>query len=68
MDKKINLVVRYGSKPLEFAKRKFANELESKTDIIDVLREVREVVNLGELDVMIEEQAQFGRRLTQKNN
>jgi hypothetical protein len=28
---------------------------------------VREAAELGELDTLIEQQAQFGRRLTQKN-
>ena len=55
VDGKINLVVRYGSKPLEFAKGKNAIELAS------------EAAELGELDTLIEQQAQFSRRLTLKN-
>ncbi len=55
VDGKINLVVRYGSKPLEFAKGKNAIELAS------------EAAELGELDALIEQQAKFGRRLTLKN-
>ena len=55
VDGKTNLVVRYGSKPLEFAKGKNAIELAS------------EAAELGELDALIEQQAQFGRRVTQKN-
>ena len=64
---KINLVVRYGSKPLEFAKGKNAIELASEAEVADVLRKVREAADLGELDALIEQQAQFGRRVTQKN-
>jgi hypothetical protein len=64
---KINLVVRYGSKPLEFAKGKNAIELAGEADVVDTLRKVREAAELGELDVLIEQQAQFGRRLTLKN-
>ena len=64
---KINLVVRYGSKPLEFAKGKNAIELASETEVADTLRKVREAAELGELDTLIEQQAQFGRRVTQKN-
>ena len=67
VDGKINLVVRYGSKPLEFAKGKNAIELASEAEVGDVLAKVREAAELGELDVLIEKQAQFGRRVTQKN-
>ena len=66
-DGKINLVVRYGSKPLEFAKGKNAIELASEAEVADTLRKVREAAELGELDALIEQQAQFGRRVTQKN-
>jgi hypothetical protein len=67
VDGKINLVVSYGSKPLEFAKGKNAIELASEADVADTLRKVREAAELGELDALIEQQAQFGRRLTLKN-
>ena len=67
VDGKINLVVRYGSKPLEFAKGKNAIELTSEAEVADTLRKVREAAELGELDALIEQQAQFGRRLTLKN-
>jgi hypothetical protein len=67
VDGKINLVVRYGSKPLEFAKGKNAIELASEAEVADTLRKVHEAAELGELDALIEQQAQFGRRLTLKN-
>ena len=67
VDVKINLVVRYGSKPLEFAKGKNAIELTSEAEVADTLRKLREAVELGELDALIEQQAQFGRRVTLKN-
>ena len=67
VDGKINLVVRYGSKPLEFAKGKNAIELASESDVTDTLRKVREAAELGELDALIEQQARFGRRVTPKN-
>ena len=60
-------VVRYGSKPLEFAKGKNAIELASEAEVADTLRKVREAAELGELDALIEQQAQFGRRVTLKN-
>ena len=64
---KINLVVRYGSKPLEFAKGKNAIELASEAEVADTLHKVREAAELGELDALIEKQAHYGRRVTQKN-
>ena len=67
VDGKINLVVRYSSKPLEFAKDKNAIELRSEEEVADVLAKVRDAAELGELDALIEKQAQFGRRVTQKN-
>jgi hypothetical protein len=66
-DGKVNLVVRYGSKPLEFAKGKNAIELASEAEVADTLRKVLDAVELGELDDVIEQQAQFGRRVTQKS-
>ena len=67
VDGKINLVVRYGSKPLEFAKGKNAIELASEGEVANTLRKVREAVEIGELDSLIEQQAQFGRRVTHKS-
>ena len=67
VDGKINLVVRYGSKPLEFAKGNNAIELDSEAEVADVLAKVRDAVEAGELDALIEKQSQFGRRVTQKN-
>ena len=59
--------MRYGSKPLEFAKAKNAIELATEAEVANVLAKVREAAELGELDALIEKQAQFGRRVTQKN-
>ena len=42
--------MRYGSKPLEFAKGKNAIELTSEAEVADVLAKVREAAELGELD------------------
>ena len=67
VDGKINLVVRYGSKPLEFAKGKNAIELANEAEVANVLAKVREAAELGEIDALIEKQAQFGRRLSLKN-
>jgi len=59
--------VRYGSKPLEFAKGKNAIELATEAEVVDVLAKVREAADLGELDALIEQLVQFSRRVTQKN-
>jgi len=67
VDGKINLVVRYGTKPLEFAKGKNAIALDTEAEVADTLRKVRDAVEAGELDALIEQQAQFGRRVTQKS-
>lgn len=56
--------MRYGHKPLKFAKGKNVIELISEADVADVLAKVREA---AELDGLIEQQTQFGRRVTQKN-
>ena len=66
-DGKVNLVVRYGSKSLEFAKGKNAIELNSEAEVESTLTKLKEAVETGELDTLIEQQAQFGRRVTQKN-
>lgn len=67
VDGKINLVVRYRGKPLEFAKSKNAIELTSDAEVGDTLRKLLEPAELGELDALIEQQAQFGTGLTPKN-
>lgn len=67
VDGKINLVVCYGSKPLEFSKGKNGIELATESEVADVLAKVREAAENGELDALIEQQAQFGRRVAPKN-
>lgn len=54
------LVVRYGNKPLEFAKGKNVIELANEVEVADTLRKMREAAELGELDAY-EQKAQFGR-------
>ena len=39
----------------------------SEAEVADVLAKVREAAEYGELDILIEQQAQFGRRVKQKN-
>jgi hypothetical protein len=52
---------------LEFAKGENSIELTREAGVADTLRKVREIAELGELDAVIEQQAQFGKPLTQKN-
>ena len=52
---------------MEFAKGKNVILLAGEAEIADTLRKVREAAELGELDALIEQQAQFGRRLTLKS-
>ena len=56
VDGKINLVVRYGSKPLEFAKGKNAIALKSKEDVEPTLRKLKLAVLGGEFDEMLAQQ------------
>ena len=44
-----------------------AIELASEAEVADALAKVREAAKLGELDALLEKQAQFGRRVTQKS-
>ena len=67
VDGTVLLTVRYGSRPLELAKGKNAIELASEAEVGDTLRKLREAVQLGELDELIEQQVRFGRTVTQKS-
>lgn len=67
VDGTVLLTVRYGSRPLELAKGKNAIELASEAEVGDTLRKLREAVQLGELDELIEQQVRFGRPVTQKS-
>ena len=66
-DGNINLVVRYGSKSLEFVKGKNAIELKNEAVVAETLCKIRAAVEMGQLDNLIAQQAQFDRRMTQKN-
>lgn len=52
---KLNLAVRYGSKPIELAKGKNAIEVGSMEDLVAALVAVKEAVVAGELDSHIEQ-------------
>ena len=55
-DGKINLTVRYGSKPVEFAKGKNAIELDSEEQVAATLLKVKEAVQAGEFDELLSKQ------------
>ena len=56
MNGKIKLTVRYGSKPLQFAKDFDAIEVADTNEVVDVLKKFREATERGELDELIAEQ------------
>lgn len=53
-DGKINLTVRYGSKPIEFAKGKNAIELDNEEQVAATFLKVKEAVQAGEFDKLID--------------
>ena len=64
---KINLTIRYGSKPIQFAKDKNAIELDSEEQVAVTLLKIKEAVQDGELDKLIEQHAQYGKKIKSKN-
>lgn len=62
-DGTVQLTVRYGSKPLEFAKGKNAIELSSASEIASTLIVISDAVKNGELDASLEVSSVFGRKL-----
>ena len=59
----VQLTVRYGSKPLEFAKGKNAIALKSKEDVEPTLRKLKLAVLAGEFDEMLTQQVGITRRI-----
>ena len=57
------LAIRYGTKPLELQKGKCAVELDTEDAVADTLELVKTAVLNGELDVQIEAQTAFGRKV-----
>lgn len=51
---KLALEVKYGAKPLEFQKGKTAIELDALAQVIPTLHRVREALDAGELDGLIQ--------------
>lgn len=65
-DGKINLTVRYGSKPIEFAKGKNAIELADEGQVATTLLKVKEAVHAGEFDKLIAAQLSAGKKQTDR--
>ena len=62
-DGSVQLTVRYGSKPIEFAKGKNAIALASGSEISSTLMAISDAVIGGEFDAAIAACASFGRRV-----
>ncbi len=62
-DGSVQLTVRYGSKPIEFAKGKNAIELSSASEIVPTLTAISDAVMNGELDAALAVSSVFGRKL-----
>ena len=62
-DGTVQLTIRYGSKPLELAKGKNAVEIASEAELVGTLEQIRDAVEQGELDELIEAQAAWRNRV-----
>ena len=61
-DGTVELTVRYGSKPLELAKKN-AVELAGEAELVGTLEQIRAAVEQGEFDELIEQQAAWLNRV-----
>ncbi len=59
----ILLTIRYGNKVIELQKGKNAIELSSKAELEPTLQSIKQAVNNGEFDTILEEQLAYGGRL-----
>ena len=62
-DGTVQLTIRYGSKALELAKGKNAVEIASESELLPTLEQIRDAVEQGELDELIEAQAAWRNRV-----
>ena len=63
-DGKVELVIKYGNKQMEFAKGKDAISLQHTSEIEPILEAIKHAVLDGEFDELILKQSAFGKRLT----
>ena len=59
----ILLTIRYGNKVIELEKGKNAIELPSKADLEPTLQSIKQAVDNGEFDTLLEEQLAYGSHL-----
>ena len=59
----ILLTIRYGNKVIEFEQGKNAIELSSKAELEPTLQSIKQAVDDGEFDALLEEQLAYGSRL-----
>ena len=65
-DGSVLLTVRFGARAIEFEKGKDAIQVQSVTELTDMLRTVRHAVADGELDELLAKYAQYGRGVKKK--
>jgi hypothetical protein len=65
-DGKVLLTVRYGARAIEFQKGKDAIEVQSVTELADMLHTVRHAVAEGELDELLAKHAEYGRSVRKR--
>ena len=63
----ILLTIRYGNKVIEIEEGKNAIELSSKAELEPTLQSIKRAVDNGEFDVILEQQLEYGSRLTKKS-
>ena len=64
----ILLTIRYGNKVIELEKGKNAIELSSKAELEPTLQSIKQAVDNGEFDALLEEQLAYGSRLNRKRH
>ena len=62
----ILLTIRYGNKVIELEQGKNAIELSSKAELEPTLQSIKQAVDNGEFDKLLEEQISYGSHLTKQ--
>ena len=64
LDGTVLLTIRYGNKVIEIEEGKNAIKLSSKAELEPTLQSIKQTVDNGEFDRLLEEQLAYGSRLT----
>jgi hypothetical protein len=64
----ILLTIRYGNKVIEFEQGKNAIELSSKVELEPTLQSIKQAVDNGEFDTLLEQQLAYGSGLNRKRH